>query len=366
MARTTSSQRSRSERGPARRRPVREGRQRAKPRAAPSPELAQPWKAAGPDTVRVIAVRNGRKLKVEGLDQLERALRGDCWAWIDVTEPSPATLDRLAQTLALHPLVTHNIGERNQRAKVEQIDDVFHLVMFALLFDTEVDASEIDFVLSRKFLLSVHDKEWDPYLAPQLREDPAGHVARGPDYLLYALSDWIVDGYFPVLDRLADEIDGLEDDVIEKASPATLQRLFVLKRELIELRRATSPAREIFNSLTNRDIGLIDPKHIVYLRDVYDHLIRVTDELDNYRELVSGTLDVYLSTINNNLSLIMKRLTGVTVILAGIGAIGGIFGMSEAGSAFSGREATGFWLVALATVVLAVATAAVLRRIDWI
>ena len=112
--------------------------------------------------------------------------------------------------------------------------------------------------------------------------------------------------------------------------------MFALKRELINLRRATSPAREIFNQLTNRELGAIDETHIVYFRDVYDHLIRVTDELDNYRDLVSGTLDIYVSIVNNDLSRIMKRLTGVTVILAGIGAVAGIFGMSEAGSAFAG------------------------------
>ena len=99
------------------------------------------------------------------------------------------------------------------------------------------------------------------------------------------------------------------------------------------MRRATSPVREIFDQLTNREIAARSTEaEIVYFRDVYDHLIRLTDELDNYRELASGTLDIYLSTINNNLSLIMKRLTGVTVILAGIGAVAGIFGMSEAGS----------------------------------
>jgi magnesium transporter len=320
----------------------------------------------GPDSVRIIAVRDGEKLKLDGLDGLEKELRTDCWAWIDVTDPKPETLDRLTRTLTLHPLVATNVAERNQRAKVEQIGDVFHIVMFALPRDQEDQASEIDFVLSPKFLLSVHETDWDPYAAPQLRQDPHGHLARGADYLLYTLCDWIVDGYFPVLDRLADEIDELEDDVIAKASQATLHRLFVLKRELLALRRATSPAREIFNSLTNRDAGVIDADHIVYFRDVYDHLIRVTDELDNYRELVSGTLDVYLSTVNNNLSLIMKRLTGVTVILAGIGAVAGIFGMSEAGLAISGGEARGFWLVAMATVAVAVAVAVFLRRIDWI
>jgi magnesium transporter len=99
---------------------------------------------------------------------------------------------------------------------------------------------------------------------------------------------------------------------------------------------------------------------------VYDHLIRVTDELDNYRDLVSGTLDIYVSIVNNDLSRIMKRLTGVTVILAGIGAVAGIFGMSEAGAAFNGAEAGGFWLVTIGVIMLALTAAAVLRRVDWI
>ena len=142
-------------------------------------------------------------------------------------------------------------------------------------------------------------------------------MARGPDHLLWAVADDLVDGYFPLMDTLGDEIDVLQDAVIASASPQTLERLFELKRELIAIRRAAAPAREIFNQLTNRDLALVDTEEIVYFRDVYDHLIRVTDELDTYRELVSGTLDVYLSTVNNNLSLIMKRLTGVTVVLAG-------------------------------------------------
>ena len=127
-------------------------------------------------------------------------------------------------------------------------------------------------------------------------------------------------------------IDDVQDQVIRKATPDTVEQLFKLKRELIQVRRAISPVREVFNQLTNRDEKLIDPEEIVYFRDIYDHVIRLTDELDNYRELASATLDVYLTQVNNNLSVIMKRLTGVTVILAGIGAVAGIFGMSEAGA----------------------------------
>jgi magnesium transporter len=290
----------------------------------------------------------------------------DALLWIDCIDPSPDVVRAIATELGLHPLVAEDITERNQRAKIETFDDVVHIVMFALTFQGEVQATEIDIVLGAQFLVTVHGADWDPRSAAILRVGLAKVLERGVDYLLYALSDAVVDGYFPVLDRLADEIDQLQDDVIASTSDWSLARLFALKRELLAIRRATSPAREIFNQLTNREVGGIGDRHVVYFRDVYDHLIRVTDELDNYRELVAGTLDIYLSMVNNNLSRIMKRLTGVTVILAGIGAMAGIFGMSEAGAAFSGAEAGGFWLVTTATVVIAVSAAVVLRRIDWI
>ncbi len=322
-----------------------------------------------PGTIRTVVVRRGSDEEAREVDAagLRAALATpDACAWIDMTAPSPRQVSEIAELLGLHPLVAEDIEERNQRAKVEQVGDVHHIVLFGLAYDGNVEEREIDFVLGHGFLLTVHDAELRLDDVPALRVGSDHALARGADYVLYAITDWIVDGYFPVLDKLADEIDELQDDVIRAPSPTTLERLFVLKRELITIRRATSPAREIFNQLTNRDIGVISPDHILYFRDVYDHLIRVTDELDNYRELVSGTLDAYLSTVNNNLSLIMKRLTGVTVILAGIGAIAGIFGMSEAGVALSGGEASGFWMIAALTVLLAVAAAIVLRRIDWI
>jgi magnesium transporter len=320
-----------------------------------------------PDPVGIWAWRPDRPITREDVADLP-ALVADpsVRLWVDCVEAPPDVITSVAKTLGLHPLVAEDIIERNQRAKIETFDEIVHLVMFALRYQGEVESCEIDIVLGPRFLLTAHDRTWDPASHVPLRLGLEGVLGRGTDYLLYALADSIVDGYFPVLDRLADEIDQLQDDVMESASDWTLQRLFTLKRELLEIRRATSPAREIFNQLTNREIGAISASHILYFRDVYDHLIRVTDELDNYRELVSGTLDIYLTIVNNNLSVIMKRLTGVTVILAGIGAVAGIFGMSEAGAAFSGGESAGFWIVTLAAVAVAAVAAVILRRIDWI
>jgi magnesium transporter len=286
--------------------------------------------------------------------------------WIDLTEPARELVQLVDATLGLHPLIADDIQERNERPKIATYDEMLHVVLFNLDYRGEVHPAEIDLVLGRRFLLSVHDVDCDLRRLVQMRGDVGAILAKGTDFLLYVIADRIVDDYFPVLDRLADEIDELQDKVLASPSEWTLQRLFVLKRELLTIRRATSPAREVLNQLTNRDLDMIEPDHLVYLRDVYDHLIRVTDELDNYRELVSGTLEIYLSTINNNLSSIMKRLTGVTVILAGIGAVAGIFGMSEAALAVANGEATGFWLITGLILLAAAVAVIVLRRIDWI
>jgi magnesium transporter len=317
--------------------------------------------------IRLVVASGGTTRALEGVDQLRTVLADpEACVWVDVTAQQHHEVGEVAKLLDLHPLIAEDIAEQNQRAKVEETEGVVHIVMFWIAYAGAVTELEVDLVLSQRSLLTVHAPGWDPFTLPQLRGDVSHLLKRGPDFLLYSITDGIVDGYFPVLDALDDEIDALQDDVIRKPTPWTLERLFALKKELIGLRRAMSPAREIFNQLTNRDLALVRPEHVIYFRDVYDHLIRVTDELDNDRELVSGTLEVYLSTINNNLSAIMKRLTGVTVILAGIGAVAGVFGMSEAATALRNGEGGGFWLVTAFIVMGAALTALVLRRIDWI
>lgn len=286
--------------------------------------------------------------------------------WIDVAHGNPDLLDDLATTLGIHPLVAEDILERNQRAKIERTGDALHIVMFALLYDGELQESEVDIVLGPRYLLTSHDEDWDPLGLANLRLGAAAYLAEGADYLLWAIVDGLVDGYFPVFDRLGDEIDDLQDDVIRRPTTWVVERLFQVRRDLLKIRHAVSPQREIFNQLTNRDEALVAAARVLYFRDVYDHLIRLTDELDSYRELVSTTLDAYLSTVNNNLSDVMKRLTAVTVILAGIGAVAGIFGMSEAALALQFGEGAGFWFVTGLVVAMGGAAAIYFRRIGWL
>jgi magnesium transporter len=320
--------------------------------------------------IRVVAMVDGKAVESTGDEAIKRLAalleRPDAAVWVDLVGPTREQVEAVGAALALHALVVEDVLEGNQRAKIETTDGVVHIVLFHLTYDEGVIASEVDFVLGLGFLLTAHEPAWDPRATIHLRGGLEPILRHGPDHLLWALADDIVDGFFPFADRLGDAIDEVQDDVIRKATPDVLERVFVLKRELIDVRRAISPVREIFNQLTNRDTPIVDRDEIIYFRDIYDHVIRLTDELDNYRELASATLDVYLSTINNNLSTIMKRLTGVTVIIAGIGAIGGIFGMSEAGSALAGQEASGFWIVTALAIVFAALAAIVLKRIGWI
>jgi len=326
--------------------------------------------AVQPGTIRIVAVEGDGIRESEGATALARLPellgRPNAAVWVDLVAPTPKQAEQVASALALHPLILEDVLEGNQRAKIETTEGVVHIVLFHLAYGERVVASELDIVLGLGFLLTVHEPDWDPRDGNHLAAGVGPILRHGPDHLLWAIADDLVDGYFPFADRLGDAIDDIQDEVVRTATPDTVERLFTLKRELIQTRRAISPVREVFNQLTNRDEALIDPDELVYFRDIYDHVIRLTDELDNYRELASATLDVYLTQVNNNLSVIMKRLTGVTVILAGIGAIAGVFGMSEAGSAIGGGEAGGFWAVTGFVLVLATLAAVVLRKIDWI
>ena len=330
-----------------------------------------PVSSGTPGRIRIAAL-TGETLRESEGDRALAALSGHLedpktTVWVDLTDPAPAQVAAVGAALKLHPLIVEDVLEGNQRAKIETTNGVVHLVLFALTHGERFVASEIDLVLGLGLLLTVHDGGWDPRAVHHLRSGLAPIMTRGPDHLLWAICDDIVDGYFPFVDDLGEAIDSIQDDIIAAPTSAdALQRLFAVKRELIEVRRAASPTREVFAQLTNRDLPLIDEDEIIYFRDVYDHVIRLTDELDNYRELASSTLDVYLTQVNNNLSVIMKRLTGVTVILAGVGAVGGIFGMSEAGSALAGQSAPGFWVVTALAIAAAGVAAVFLRRIGWI
>lgn len=318
-------------------------------------------------SIRIHSLRAGRvQSSTEVADVARLVGAKGSRTWIDLTSPTPALVSAVGAELGLHNLVAEDIIESNERAKVQLVGDIIHVVCFVLERSGEAVTHEVDFVLGRGFLLSVHPASWDPTKAHQMRMGIGPLLGRGPDFIMWAMVDAIVDGYFPVFDRLGDEIDDVQDAAVERPNPDTLERIFRLKRELIRIRHVLAPSREVFAQLTSREFSLIADPNVFYFRDVYDHLIRLNDELENFRELVADALEIYLSTINNNLSTIMKRLTGVTVVLAGIGAIGGLFGMSEAATAIAGHAGLGFYYIVGGTIAAAIAAVVFLRRINWL
>jgi len=266
---------------------------------------------------------------------LERALdllrSGEVPLWLELDSPSQAELDFLEANLKIHHLTLEDIVKQNQRPKIEAFEDYIYLAIhpFVRKNELEIEPTEVDLLLGRNWLVTVHYGPIPGLLENGRRNerlDLALH--RGADFLLYTIVDLIVDSYFPILDAIDDEIDALEDRLLGQTHLEDMDRLLTLKRSLVRIRRAVGPQREVFNQLTHRDLPFVQPDYAVYFRDVYDHLIRITEELDSLRDLLSGALEVHLTSVSNQLNAIMKRLAAWATIFVVVTAIAGIYGMN--------------------------------------
>ncbi len=273
------------------------------------------------------------------LDHLAEILNDPlCTLWIDAEGEPPEALERLAERFELHPVTVEDFVHRNQRPKLEEFDQYIFLVIHALraIRGDEVETDELHAVLKKNCLLTVHDR---PLEAVKRVFDrcSADHrtLERGASFLLYLLSDAVVDGCFPVLDALGDEIDDLEDAVVGGPARQRMHRIFEVKRVVVQLRKIVSPQREVYNSLSRRDYPHIDPRAAVYFRDVHDHLVRAFEVVDSYRDLVSNTLDAYLAATSNRLGQVMKQLTVIATIFMPLSFLTGFFGMNFTGIPFN-------------------------------
>lgn len=257
--------------------------------------------------------------------------RGDSDLWLHFDAPSDDELRFLQNHLKIHDLTLEDIVHQNQRPKLEPFEDYVYLAVHPLLRKEswQIEPSELDLLLGNHWVVSVH---YGPL--PGIFENSRFHdripraLGRGADFLLYTLLDLVVDAYFPLLDEIEDEIDLLENRLLARASSVDMNRLLTLKRSLVHVRRAVSPQREVFNQLTHHDFPFIRPENLVYFRDVYDHLIRITEEIDSLRDILSSLLEIYLASTSNQLNITMKRLTAWGTIFIVITAIAGIYGMN--------------------------------------
>jgi len=242
-------------------------------------------------------------------------------------------LERLGECYGLHPLVLEDILNTDQRPKMEDYGEYLYIVLRMLNYNdksSEIEAEQISLILGTNFVLSFQEKEGDTFNPIRERiRNSKGRIRRmGADYLSYSLLDSIVDNYFIILEKLGEKIEFLEDELVTRPTPETLQIIHHLKREMIYLRKAVWPLREVIGSLERGEPPLVKETIRVYLRDVYDHTIQVIDTIETFRDMVSGMLDIYLSSISNRLNAVMKVLTIIATIFMPLTFLAGIYGMN--------------------------------------
>lgn len=247
-------------------------------------------------------------------------------AWYDVDDPNSPALDELARRFNLHELQIEDCRHRQQRAKTEEHERYLFSVLKNLKVNDTIAFDDLDVFLGRSFLVTVHAGA-SPILQRVTKRAQERQQSR-LDWLVYAISDQIVDEYLPVLDRTAEEISQIESEVIKRPDPSMLRRIFRLKRKLIEFRRVCAGMREVMNSLMRREQGLLGDDLDPYFRDVYDHLVRTLDLVESYRDLLTGTLDIYLTSVANRTNEVMKALTVVGTLAIPLVVITGFFGMN--------------------------------------
>ena len=255
--------------------------------------------------------------------------------WLDVESPTGEDLSLLQREFALHELVLEDLHKRGQRPKIDTYPNQHVIVTYEVTPDgkriaSSFELAEFQVLAGDGYLVSVHwhDSPGVRELEERFRHRP-DVVASTVGALLYQFLDTIVDGYFPILDGVGDRVDELEDRIIQGGSSTeALRELLGIKRELLELRRVLAPQRDVANALLRRDLPLVDDSGVPYYQDLYDHLVRVLDAVDLYRDLVVTTLDANLAVTSNALNAVMKRLTAFTVILMVPTLIAGIYGMN--------------------------------------
>jgi magnesium transporter len=255
--------------------------------------------------------------------------------WIDVDGlHDTEALGILGEHLGLHPLVVEDILNTEQRPKLEDHGEYIFVVLKSLYHVDEKNGQpeieQISLVLGANYVLSFQEREGDEFepIRDRIRTNEGRIRKAGADYLAYSLIDLIVDQYFVVLERFGDEIEALEEELIAKPTTETLHAIHQLKREMAFLRKSMWPLREVISGLERSESLLIHESTRLYLRDVYDHTIQVIDVVETFRDMLSGMLDIYLSSVSNRMNEVMKVLTIISTLFMPITFIAGVYGMN--------------------------------------
>ena len=242
-------------------------------------------------------------------------------------------INKIGSHFDLHPLVLEDILNTEQRPKLDDMDEYLFVVAKMIYYNpdnNQVKFEQISIVFGKNFVLTFQEDAGDVFdpVRERLRKGKGRIRKMGADYLMYTLLDALVDSYYNVLERIGDRVENLEDDLMESPEPETLQVIHNMKRELVFLRRSVWPIREIIGSLERGESDLISDVTKIFYRDVYDHTIQVIDTIETCRDIVSGMMDLFLSSVSNRMNEVMKMLTVIATIFIPLTFIAGIYGMN--------------------------------------
>lgn len=256
----------------------------------------------------------------------------DTIVWLDALDPSSEEVEVLAEEFGFHPLAIDDYHTPHERPKVDEYPGYYFIVAHAIEYsasDVGIQPQELVLFVGRNYIVTAHREPMDFLLRAQRMWCRGAMTSDGGiGMLLYEILDGLVDAYFPVLDQIDDQLDILEDDVLQGGRQSSVENIFRLKRALVLMRRSATPLRDVLNTLTRREQPLLSEQSITYLRDVYDHTLRIVDTIDTYRDILTGALDAYLTVVSNQLNTVMKTLTAGAIVLATNTVIAGIYGMN--------------------------------------
>lgn len=259
-------------------------------------------------------------------------LRENNVVWVDVTDPSSRDFLDLAKEFKFHPLSIEDCRHAHQRPKIEEYKGYYFIVLYEAQLAGPTDRlelRELNIFLGTNFVVTVHSRPIRAIeTAKRLWGEWTDRSEHGAGLLAYLLFDSIVDDYLPLLDILSERVDELEDAIFTDFKPESLQSVFRIKKQLLHLRRAVTPLRDVFNVMLRREQPIFAREIYVYFQDVFDHLIRVADTIDTLRDMLGSAMDAYLSVSSNRVNIVMKRLTSIATILMSVTLIAGIYGMN--------------------------------------
>jgi magnesium transporter len=262
-------------------------------------------------------------------ESAERLLSSGTFFWLDLYRPTQDDFAVLRDVFRFHPLALEDSEQFGQRAKLDDYDDFVFLVVYGAVPDQD-RLVEVHCFFSEHFLVTVHRDEAPAFTEVRRRYQKRHAPIDDPGKLLYQIIDALVDSFFPILADFDDRIDELENQTFLHASDAQLQEIFAMKRLLVGIRKAVSPQRDMFASLMGgvAELPGMTAEDERYFRDIYDHLIRITDLVDTYRDLLTSSMDVFLSTVSNRLNVVMKQLAVIATIFLPLTFITGFFGQN--------------------------------------